>query len=458
MRGEHWSTVSLGGLVEANIGGLWGSPADSSDPKDTDVLVLRGADFRDWESRQALDAARRRVPTRLLDKRRLAVGDLVLEVSGGGPDQPVGRSVLIDDQTISASELPLICSNFCRKIRLRDGYDPHFIARQLSWLYRSGRTEAFQTASTNIRNLQVADFLVGTSIVLPDPAIQVELTSHLVRLEESAGRAQNHLKQARRAVSHFRRAVLTAACNGRLSAAWREEHPLESGNELVGQLTTEGSAPTWRTANAPQPAPDLPPSWGAAAFGILATNHDGRRIPVKAAARRQRQGPFPYYGASGIIDHVDGYLFDGDFLLVSEDGANLLARNAPIAFGATGRFWVNNHAHVVESKPGVDQEFLRIAVNAVNIQDFVTGSAQPKLTQAALNAMSIPVPSTAEQNEIVRQVQRLQRLADKLVQRIEGSGDQLDGAGRAILDRIFLTHARTSAIDESAAYVPQFEH
>lgn len=140
-------------------------------------------------------------------------------------------------------------------------------------------------------------------------------------------------------------------------------------------------------------------NWPIAPFGAVTTNEDRRRVPLKVSDRSVRQGPYPYYGASGIIDFVDDYIFDGERLLVSEDGANLLARTKPIAFIATGQYWVNNHAHVVAPSSRVDIEYLRAVVNRTDISSSVTGSAQPKLTRAALDRTLIPVPPVELQIE-----------------------------------------------------------
>ena len=126
-------------------------------------------------------------------------------------------------------------------------------------------------------------------------------------------------------------------------------------------------------------------------FGELVSNQDGRRKPVKASDRAERQGKYPYYGASGIIDYVEEYLFDD--LLIGEDGANLLARSTPIALLARGEYWVNNHTHVVTYNGNADLTYLCAAPNLRDLTDYVTGSAQPKLNQANLNRMPIPVPS-----------------------------------------------------------------
>ena len=116
------------------------------------------------------------------------------------------------------------------------------------------------------------------------------------------------------------------------------------------------------------------------------------------------QGPFPYYGASGVIDSVNNYLFDGTYLLITEDG-NLLSKGNPIAFEASGKFWVNNHAHVVQPVDGVQLGYLKFYANFVNLEGYVSGTTRPKLTQAALNSIPIPLPPLAEQRRIVAAVE-----------------------------------------------------
>ena len=133
-------------------------------------------------------------------------------------------------------------------------------------------------------------------------------------------------------------------------------------------------------------------NWPLTKLGELATNEDGRRKPVKSSDRQNMQGEYPYYGASGIIDHVDSYLFDETALLIGEDGANLLARSTPIAFIASGKYWVNNHAHVLTPNGNASLRYLETHLNMRSIKDFVTGSAQPKLNQSNLNKIPIPTP------------------------------------------------------------------
>src|SRR5258705_7744065 len=105
--------------------------------------------------------------------------------------------------------------------------------------------------------------------------------------------------------------------------------------------------------------------WRRVRLGEVTQNHDAVRVPVKEADRRP--GPFPYYGASGVVDHVDDYLFDGEYLLVAEDGENLRTRKTPVAFLARGKFWVNNHAHIVRGNSEGDTRFLMYALSSADI-------------------------------------------------------------------------------------------
>ena len=139
--------------------------------------------------------------------------------------------------------------------------------------------------------------------------------------------------------------------------------------------------------------------WPARAVGELTINHDGRRRPVKESDRRR--GPYPYYGASGIVDSVDGYLFDGCYLLIGEDGENLRTRQTPIAFLASGKFWVNNHAHIVTGNELADTRFLMYALLNADISAYLTGAVMPKLTQGNLNRIELPCPPRAVQQSIV---------------------------------------------------------
>ena len=149
----------------------------------------------------------------------------------------------------------------------------------------------------------------------------------------------------------------------------------------------------------------LPAGWVESTIGFSTKNFDGRRVPLKAKDRATMRGPYPYYGASGVIDSVKDYLFDGSYLLITEDG-NLLSKGNPIAFEASGKFWVNNHAHVVQSYGNIPLGYLKAYANHFNLEGYVTGTTRPKLTQAALNSIPLPLPPLPEQRRIVAEIER----------------------------------------------------
>jgi len=138
--------------------------------------------------------------------------------------------------------------------------------------------------------------------------------------------------------------------------------------------------------------------WRMFSIAELTINHDARRIPVKESDRRP--GEYPYYGASGVVDYVDQYIFDGEYLLVAEDGENLRSRKTPVAFMATGKFWVNNHAHILQGNECADTRFLSYLLESTEISGYLTGSTIPKLSQGNLNAIEVSVPSVDEQKAI----------------------------------------------------------
>ena len=147
-------------------------------------------------------------------------------------------------------------------------------------------------------------------------------------------------------------------------------------------------------------------------FEDISENCDSQRKPVTKGNRSA--GQYPYYGASGIVDYVDEYIFDGDYLLISEDGANLVARVTPIAFSITGKNWVNNHAHVLKFTDPYQQRYVEIYLNGMDLSKYISGAAQPKLNQKNLNTISIPMPKKSEVKRIVTILDRFDTLYNDL--------------------------------------------
>jgi type I restriction enzyme S subunit len=158
---------------------------------------------------------------------------------------------------------------------------------------------------------------------------------------------------------------------------------------------------------------ELPNGWEWIRFGDATICRDGERIPLSREQRTLRQGEYDYYGASGVIDKIDDYLFDEPLLLIGEDGANLVNRSTPIAFIASGKYWVNNHAHVLDSLSVDCLRYFEVFINAIDLKPYITGTAQPKMNQAKMNSIPVPLPPLAEQKRIVEKVDELMALCDR---------------------------------------------
>lgn len=176
-------------------------------------------------------------------------------------------------------------------------------------------------------------------------------------------------------------------------------------------------------------------NWDEKCLTDICVNLDSKRIPI--TKNNRESGEVPYYGASGIVDYVKDYIFDGDYLLVSEDGANLLARTYPIAFSVSGKFWVNNHAHILKFENFVTQKYVEYYLNSIKLNDYISGMAQPKLSQAKLNIIKIPVPPLQEQQKIVEKLDKAFELIDQAKANIEQNIINAKELFQSKLDEVF---------------------
>ena len=160
---------------------------------------------------------------------------------------------------------------------------------------------------------------------------------------------------------------------------------------------------------------DIPENWAWCRLGTLLINRDGERKPLSSSVRsKQNEKKYDYYGATGVIDKVDSYIFSEKLLLVGEDGANLLSKIKPNAFFAEGKYWVNNHAHILDATDKSLLDYVIVVINSISLDNYITGSAQPKLSQERLNKILLPLPPLSEQRRIVEKIEELLALVDDL--------------------------------------------
>ena len=223
----------------------------------------------------------------------------------------------------------------------------------------------------------------------------------------------------------LRQKILDLAIHGKLVPQDPNDEPasvlLERIKAEKERLIKEGkikrSKKSAKSSDTPHYENVLPDGWCLTDIGELLINRDGERKPVSSVIRsKQTSKIYDYYGAAGVIDKVDSYLFDERLLLIGEDGANLLSRNKNNAFFAEGRYWVNNHAHVLDATDKNLLDFIAIVINSMNLDDYITGSAQPKLSQDNLNKIPIVLPPLAEQQRIIAEIKKWFTLIDQIEQ------------------------------------------
>ncbi len=166
----------------------------------------------------------------------------------------------------------------------------------------------------------------------------------------------------------------------------------------------------------------IPAHWGVCRLKYLFRNFDYRRVPLSSEVRADMEKTYPYYGASGVIDAVEDYIFDEPLILVAEDGANLLSRSTPLAFIATGRYWVNNHAHILKPLQG-PLVYWEGVLRTFDYTPLISGAAQPKLTAEDLGTIALPHPPVEEQHQITdaltSETGTLDAMANKISNSIE---------------------------------------
>ena len=159
---------------------------------------------------------------------------------------------------------------------------------------------------------------------------------------------------------------------------------------------------------------EVPEGWAWTRFSAITINRDSERKPISSSQRTDVAKIYDYYGASGKIDKIDKYIFNERLLLIGEDGANLVTRNKPIAFFAEGQYWVNNHAHCIDATDKFILEYLCFYINAISLEKYVTGSAQPKMTQDNMNSILIPLPPYNEQKHMSQRLNEVMYTVDNI--------------------------------------------
>ena len=279
------------------------------------------------------------------------------------------------------------------------------------------RLENYSRATTvpSVRKTDIENIRLPLSSLPEQRAIVAKIEELFSDLDKGIA----DLKKAQDQLKVYRQAVLKKAFEGELTKEWRDNRKSKLEK------------------------------WCTIPFGQATNNFDGKRKPLSLAVRKDFQGIYPYYGACEHIDNVKEYIFDGEYMLIGEDGANLLSKSKPLSFIVEGQFWVNNHAHVVQPVDGIDISFLNHQFNSLHINEYVTGTAQSKLNQRNLNKIPVRIPSIEEQHQIVQEIESRLSVCDKVEESITESLEKARALRQSILKKAF--EGTLLSIEEIAA-------
>lgn len=325
------------------------------------------------------------------------------------------RTYLRAIAAVEPSDTPQVASTGFAVLRANKGTDARFLYRVVQ---SNPFVEQVVSQSTGVSYPAInPSTLSNIEVPLPDLATQRQIADFLDR---ETARIDLLIEKKQRLV----------ALLGKKYKAEKKRLVFDLDNQSVER---SASTVSW--------FPDIPKHWRFMRCAHIFNNLDYRRIPLSSEQRGDLAKIYPYYGASGIIDAVDDYLFDGDTILVGEDGANLIMQSTPIAFKASGKYWVNNHAHILTPRFGNFDYWIH-ALNQVPYEVFVTGSAQPKLTSAVLGNIRLPVPPREEQAKIAQKIEIMGQRVNTAIEPISASIDRLKEYRSALI-----TAAVTGQID-----------
>ncbi len=469
---EGWAEATLEELVVHALGGEWGAAAEAKVPDGhVRVHVLRGTEFKDWDDAKGRTAAERAITVASLERRELRPGDLVIEISGGGPDQPVGRSLLVDEEAVKqAAPHPLICGNFCRQIRLHREVDPAYVALVLRHHYERGDLNAWQSQTTNIRNLDFREFLAGLSVPLPPLAEQRRIVARAGELLSQARQVRARLSKLPAALKRFRQSVLAGAFSGRLTEDWRVRSRLSEPARF-------SDATDWQVPE-PLEFPEFPESWTVVALDDLVSRiqygvqnkADGDAETGVAVLRMSniQEGRIDMAQLKYVKRDVLGQrgleafrLENGDILFNRTNSPGLVGKAAVFAYDEDDDKEKDKDKDKVKAKAKVKEAvfasylvrlncdpermlapFLCAWINSPWGRQWARSVRRDCVSQSNINTsrlrrMPVPTPPLAEQKEIVRWIEGLFRFADAVEQRVALAIARADRLAQAVLSKAF---------------------
>lgn len=487
---NSWALVPLEELFQIVLGGDWGS--DPSDAVDDSSLVrcIRASELRDWGTQKGKTAAIRRLKNSSIEKRRLRTGDILVEVSGGGPDQAVGRTVLITNEVLSTDQnCDFVCTNFFRFCRPKININTAYLNWYLQHFYSVGGTKALQGGSNNLRNLRFPDYIAQAVPISPLNE-QRRIVAKIEELFSELDNGVESLITAHAQLKVYRQSVLKAAFDGKLTKDWRIENSckLNAGTALIEHIKQERERQykddlnAWNkaiceaeTANLPRPRKpskpsaadkpspkqaslmvDLPPSWEWVQLGDFAfvtklagfeytkfvrydDNGDLEVIKAENAGPNGfRETGFSRIRSETVAALERSQLHGGELLMVFVGAGT--GNVAMVPEGRTFFLGPNIGMMRVTSdrvSPRYVEYFLRSPQGRELALSSVKAVAQPSLSMGTIRQIPVALPSLSEQTEIVRLLESKLETTDVMEAEVDAALARAEALRQSILKRAF---------------------
>lgn len=428
---KSWGTPHLEELLNFVIGGDWGEDPEIEGEGFTEVFCIRGTEFRHWEQENGVTKVRRKVKVSSLEKRVLVEGDILIEVSGGGPDQPVGRTVLIDSKSLAVRhELPNICTNFIRLARPSSKINSAYLNYYLKSFYLSGEVTKYQGGSNNLRNLKFKEYC---KILVPLAPLdeQTRIANKLDSLLAKVHAAQARLENIPLLLKRFRQSVLATAASGELTREWR------------GDVVSREDFLTWEFTNLPSSWQlKLLPQVSEARLGKMLDKTKNLGKPTRYLGNiNVRWGAFDLNDLKEILlsekEYEELKINDGDLLLCEggEPGRGAVWK------GGDNELTFQKALHRVRFDGSVLADFALLCIENDARQNrlslLFTGTTIKHLTGKALKKYPLPIPPLEEQKEIVRRVESLFALSNAAERQYDEAKKRIDRLTESLLAKAF---------------------
>ena len=353
--------MKLAEIIEKYIPGDWGNEVPGNE-NPYQVSCIRGADIVPIENADYLEIPYRYISERSYNTRLLSVGDIIIEKSGGSPTQSTGRVSIVTEDLLKERQ-NIVCSNFCEAFRVKSSWNPWYVYYYFRFIYDQGVFFNFEGKTSGLKNLQMDNAFSSIEIEEYDRSIQDKVANAILNLDNKI------------AINHQINKKLEAMAK-QLYDYWFVQFDFPDANGRP--YKSSGGKMVWNETL----KREIPEGWEDAPLSETLDMFDYKRVPVSSKDRIK--GEYPYYGATGIMDYVNDYIFDGEYILLAEDGSTNDGFDHPIVQFIWGKTWVNNHAHILRPKRESDLHFTYYLLKNIPLKNIESGSIQKKVSQENL--------------------------------------------------------------------------